>query len=351
MAADRLKEWLGRGLALALTLGPVTAVAFAPGLGRDGAIAVQAALPEAGGWQPAALTAVVGEPLRLRLTSRDVMHSFAIAGLPAPATDVKPGEVSEVVLRFDRPGTYTYYCTRWCGPNHWRMRGTIVVRGLDPGQAAASTAAAARLAPYLSLGIDIDAPHPPGVRPVGRPPAARGAVLTGASLQRFSALHTPQRSPARVWRALRVEPALRGLDNEALWDVVAALWRRSTTDTALTTGRALYARNCAACHGVTGAGDGVMIPGLRASLGVAADSASTARHYPVIGRPADFTHPDLLGASPALLHGKILRGGMGTGMPAWGPVLTDAEVWALVDFLYAFPFDYDEEQHHEPVFE
>jgi mono/diheme cytochrome c family protein len=42
-----------------------------------------------------------------------------------------------------------------------------------------------------------------------------------------------------------------------------------------------------------------------------------------------------------LLHGKIVRGGMGTGMPNWGSLLTDAEVWALVDYLYGFQFTYD----------
>jgi len=47
--------------------------------------------------------------------------------------------------------------------------------------------------------------------------------------------------------------------------------------------------------------------------------------------PTDFTDPALLSASNALLQGKILRGGMGTGMPAWGAVLTDEELQALRD--------------------
>ena len=34
--------------------------------------------------------------------------------------------------------------------------------------------------------------------------------------------------------------------------------------------------------------------------------------------PVDFTDSSqMLGASPALLQGKIIRGGMGTGMPYW----------------------------------
>jgi mono/diheme cytochrome c family protein len=53
--------------------------------------------------------------------------------------------------------------------------------------------------------------------------------------------------------------------------------------------------------------------------------------------PTDFTRAEtMLGASPALLHGKIVRGGMGTGMPYWGPIFTEEQVWALVAYLYDF---------------
>jgi mono/diheme cytochrome c family protein len=44
------------------------------------------------------------------------------------------------------------------------------------------------------------------------------------------------------------------------------------------------------------------------------------------------------GASSALLHGKIIRGGMGTGMPNWGSIFTEEEIWALIDYLWTFPF-------------
>jgi mono/diheme cytochrome c family protein len=53
--------------------------------------------------------------------------------------------------------------------------------------------------------------------------------------------------------------------------------------------------------------------------------------------PPDFTDPShLLGASPALLQGKIIRGGMGTGMPYWGPIFTSEQIDALVSYLYTF---------------
>lgn len=60
--------------------------------------------------------------------------------------------------------------------------------------------------------------------------------------------------------------------------------------------------------------------------------------------PADFMDPkQMIGASPALLQGKILRGGMGTGMPMWGSIFTPEEIWDLVAYLYSFQFEYQGE--------
>jgi mono/diheme cytochrome c family protein len=58
--------------------------------------------------------------------------------------------------------------------------------------------------------------------------------------------------------------------------------------------------------------------------------------------PADFTNPKrMLGASPALLQGKILRGGMGTGMPMWGSIFTEQQIWDLIAYIYSFQFEYE----------
>ena len=55
--------------------------------------------------------------------------------------------------------------------------------------------------------------------------------------------------------------------------------------------------------------------------------------------PGDFTNAQkMLGASSALLQGKIIRGGMGTGMPYWGAIFTGEELEALVDYLWTFQF-------------
>ena len=96
---------------------------------------VHARMAESGGWGPDVLHARAGVPLLVRLTSDDVVHGFAVGQSDAPPVDVLPGKVSQTWVEFDQPGTYTFYCTRWCGPNHWRMRGVIEVEGSETAHA------------------------------------------------------------------------------------------------------------------------------------------------------------------------------------------------------------------------
>jgi high-affinity iron transporter len=127
------------------------------------------------------------------------------------------------------------------------------------------------------------------------------------------------------------------MTDQQLWDLTAFLWRAATPDRALGEGRALFAANCAACHGETGAGDGVM-----ASTPVDNEAGAMGMGAQAL-RPANFRDPGrMLGASSALLQGKIVRGGMGTGMPYWGPIFTDKQTWAMVDYLWSLSMDYAE---------
>ena len=291
------------------------------------AVTVHAQMSEQGGWLPGTLYASAGSALRLRLISDDVMHGFAIGQSDAPPVDLPPGEIIETTLTFDQPGTYTYYCTRWCGPNHWRMRGVIEVTGGSP------LAPQAEEPLYMTLGIDLDSPHPASATPEVRPSPERGTAL-GVELPDGSRSRQDyvRRPPSETWRALRDDPSLADLSDAEVWDLVAYLWRSTTTNEALRQGRQLFAQNCAACHGEDGAGDGVLADSLPAVASM--DSSGTTP-----AAPADFTDPaKMLGASSALLQGKILRGGMGTGMPYWGPILTEGQMWALVDYLWTFQF-------------
>ncbi len=318
------QEWAAR-LFVVLLLAAVSLGIAAAVRSQADIITLHASMPEDGGWQPGHLSARVGEPLQLRLTADDVVHGFAVGRHDSPEVEVRPGQVSELTLLFDEPGAYTYTCTRWCGPDHWRMRGTIEVSG---GERDAEPAGAPL---YVELGLDIDAPHPAAVVPAERPSAAGGERLNVTLPQELLTRTTyMEMSPAGVWLALRSYPALQALGDAELWDAVAALWRRNTTPEALALGETLYRQNCAACHGENGAGDGVFAQ--------AAGGAMDDMRGHAVEAPTNFTNPELLGASNALLQGKILRGGMGTGMPAWGAILTDEELQALLDYLWTFQF-------------
>ncbi len=291
-------------------------------------IEIHAQMADNGGWTPSDLKAQVGQPLHLRLTSDDVMHGFAVGRSAAPALDVLPGQWTTTTLMFDQPGKYTFYCTRWCGPNHWRMRGTIEVTG------EATDAVTTTPPLYATLNLDLDAPHPSEVVPGEKPSAARGAAL-GLKIDRAAEID-PTQSPAQSWQQLRSSSITQGLSDAQVWDLIAWQWRSNTTPERLTEGQQLYAQNCAACHSETGKGDGVIAPSLK--------KAPTMPGMQMTGHetvaPIDFTDAkNLLGASDAILEGKIIRGGMGTGMPYWGPIFTAEQIQAIVDYLWTFQFN------------
>ena len=60
-------------------------------------------------------------------------------------------------------------------------------------------------------------------------------------------------------------------------------------------------------------------------------------------KPVAFTEPGLmLGGTSDIYYAKLRRGGMGTGMPGFGPIFTPDETWMLVDYLWTFVFRLDE---------
>ena len=320
-------ERLARLCVILIAIG-LPALVVAARSASGGPIELHGVMADDGGWTPGTITAQAGQPINLRLTSDDVLHSFAIGHSDLPAVDVLPGKWTTATLVFDLPGKYTFYCTRWCGPNHWRMRGTIEIAGDGPGAPVEAPPL------YVTLKLDLDAPHYSDVVPAEKPSAARGAQLNLAP--EVVAGDYRVQSPAQVWRQLRERAASKSLSNQQVWDLVALAWQSNTTPDRIAAGQKLYAQNCAACHGETGQGDGVMAASLQKAA--PSDMPGMVGHETV--KPSDFTHaPNMLGASSALLQGKIIRGGMGTGMPYWGPIFTEAQIGALVDYLWTFQFE------------
>jgi mono/diheme cytochrome c family protein/plastocyanin len=305
--------------------------AWRPALAGMRTIDITAAAPEAGGFQPDRIRVAAGETIRLRFAVPDVTHGLAIGpGLDLDWGQVDPGQVKEVEVTFDRAGRYTLYCNTWCSPNHWRMRTTIEVYDpANPDTLPTGDSSDPIIESLASRNVDIDAPHESPVVPGERPLALRGgraaARLASAwPLELTNVTWRRRHSPAEAW-ALLVEA---GLNETEAWDTVAYLWTANVDRARLQAAAALYAKNCAACHGQSGDGRG---PG--------ADALARQRDPNITTEPSAFTAPGpMLGASGDIYYAKIRRGGMGTGMPAFGPIFSPDETWLLVDYLWTFVF-------------
>jgi cytochrome c oxidase subunit 2 len=72
----------------------------------------------------------VGVPVKLEMTSQDVIHDF---GLPAfrIKQDVIPGSYSQEWFEATRTGEYHIFCDQYCGALHSQMIGRVVV--MEPG--------------------------------------------------------------------------------------------------------------------------------------------------------------------------------------------------------------------------
>jgi len=302
-------------------------------------IALTANAPSNGGWQPDTIRVNVGERVRLRISAPDVVHGFEIPALGVKIDEILPGHVEEVEFVATRAGRYPFACTRWCSVDHWRMRGVIEV--IDPANPNPLLPTAAPPL-FQQLKIDIDAMHPAQNIPIQRPSAARGALLADR-ITVPGDLRT--QSPSEVFTKLRGDPALKSFDDRQLWDAVAFAWKRASGDpsslragSAIARGQTLFARDCAACHGESGKGNG---PAGRALPGLTAMQADNHMMQEVKRGPADFTDASqMLGANDVLLQGKILRGGMGTGMPEWRSLYSDQDMWDVISFIRSFVFDY-----------
>ena len=67
-----------------------------------------------------------GRRVRVRLASRDVIHSFWVPALQGKV-DMIPGRTTEVWLQADRPGRHRGQCAEYCGLQHARMALWVVV--------------------------------------------------------------------------------------------------------------------------------------------------------------------------------------------------------------------------------
>jgi cytochrome c oxidase subunit 2 len=77
-----------------------------------------------------ALHVPVNEPVKLIMTSEDVIHSFFVPDFRIKR-DVVPGMYTETWFNATKTGTYHLFCTQFCGTEHSHMIGEVVVMPKD----------------------------------------------------------------------------------------------------------------------------------------------------------------------------------------------------------------------------
>lgn len=72
-----------------------------------------------------------GQPVKLVMISEDVIHSFYVPDFRVKQ-DVLPGRFTTMWFEATRPGRYHLFCTEYCGTEHSRMIGSVVV--MEPAE-------------------------------------------------------------------------------------------------------------------------------------------------------------------------------------------------------------------------
>ncbi len=68
----------------------------------------------------------VGQAVKLKMTSEDVIHSFYVPAFRIKA-DLLPGRYTSTWFEATKVGTYHLFCAEYCGTKHSQMLGSIVV--------------------------------------------------------------------------------------------------------------------------------------------------------------------------------------------------------------------------------
>ncbi|PKN08557.1 MAG: cytochrome c oxidase subunit II [Deltaproteobacteria bacterium HGW-Deltaproteobacteria-8] len=289
------------------------------------------------------LVVPVGKPVKLSLTSKDVIHGFF-----APAfrlkIDTVPGMTSHAWFRADKEGEYVIFCSVYCGLQHAKMLSAIKAvsqaefeRFLAEKPASAGNPGKALMDAKGCLGChSLDGTESVGpslkgvygktgvfVVPGGKDKGEKRLKLDEAGLKQVI-------MEQRVWRVKGFEPVMPGYADQMSPDELAQIidFLKSgeapgavggvTVPTATPEqGRALAeAQGCLGCHSTDGSE--IVGPSFKGLFG----SASTAKDKAPVDR----------GFVQALLKDPATRLGRPSSMPAY-PDLTDAERQQLLLFL------------------
>ncbi|MGQ0833631.1 MAG: c-type cytochrome [Gammaproteobacteria bacterium] len=212
----------------------------------------------------------VGQPVKMLLRSKDVLHNFQVAQFRTKM-DLVPGQTGYIWLTPTRTGEFEILCAELCGIGHFTMRG--MVRVVEPAEFDAWLA---RQPSYAELAARRPADHA-----AGEGLYATCAACHGPEGQGNPALNAPKVAGLDAWYVKRqlqhFRAGVRGAhpkdqfgpqmipfatmlaDEAAIDDVAAFIDSLPDAPAAATVsgdtkrGARIY-RTCGACHGAAGQG-------------------------------------------------------------------------------------------------
>ena len=116
---------------LLLTVGAMSAAVWARQVRGGGDVKTIDVTASRFQFEPATISVVQGDSVRLRLHSADRSHAFAIKAFRVKALIPKGGETVTVEFVAGQAGTFAFTCSEYCGTGHSEMKGTLVVRAKD----------------------------------------------------------------------------------------------------------------------------------------------------------------------------------------------------------------------------
>jgi cytochrome c oxidase subunit 2 len=75
---------------------------------------------------PSTVTVKKGQKVTLQVSSTDVTHGIAIPDFGVSA-NLAPGKTTTLSFVADKAGTFSFYCSVYCGSGHKGMKGTLIV--------------------------------------------------------------------------------------------------------------------------------------------------------------------------------------------------------------------------------
>jgi cytochrome c oxidase subunit 2 len=113
-------------IALSVGLFMIASPAFAAGNPQSAEVREFTMTAKKYQFDPSVITVKQGEKVRLIITATDRDHGFKLDEYGINQK-LKKGDPATIEFTADKPGTFTFRCSEFCGLGHMKMKGKLVV--------------------------------------------------------------------------------------------------------------------------------------------------------------------------------------------------------------------------------